>query len=608
MRHRSQTSRADLLRLLESNPTDSAQALAAPLFGYALPAPMPQPLTDQSGQTTETSATESTPVPAIPESAAGKPAPEFFYVLQTRREYATLESLNSDLPPALQGVDALGDDELQPFEPGAPIPWQPILPAHRQAEFLRQTLTDSTGLRLDIPKLIKQAARLKMPARMPKKPRVSPAGRVVVLLDLNRRMRPFWQDAQHLCEAIERKHGHTGLEIRVMDDNPQGEYWDWFDGKRRMQPWRPLHAQSVVFIISDLGQLTGEESLISSHWLRLLRQCRRQGISPVVLAPIAAAQQDPALQSAVRQCLWSKHGRMRPQRRAADWDAHKQAVRRVLGLLSVATHVEPELLRAILACLPAEQADSGIEAAVWLHEDVDWGYTALRLKADKRTGYQQDYFKNEPAELQQQVLTLLKAHHIGQFPAVWAEELLNAKPLVNFDLTSLEEVGRAEDFMRRLTRRLHANEADNGIRLYARRHLERLGEESRRASDYASALFGLVNKAEIRQGAKIPRDYDADIVHIVTGERISPQRYYLLQQGEQLIITPQHGSHNGLQTGVLLAEFTASLDNVTIEGEDTNQLSLNGSAAPALSIPLTGKDLTIVTGLEKLYIAAIPKP
>jgi hypothetical protein len=350
MRHGSQISRGDLLRVLQLCPTPSAQQLAAPLLGFALPTPPPQQLPKQPDSTTRQGDENESGETITQPSVLNKPAPELFYVLHNRHQYATPESLTSDLPAVFQGVQALQDNELQAFASGDPLSWQPILPPPRLSEFLRQTLSHSIGYRLDVAKLIKQVARMKLLAKLPRKPRVLPAGRVVVLLDLNKRLRPFWQDAQQLCAAIERKHGRSGLEIRVLDDNPLGEYWDWFDNSQQLRPWKHLYAQSVVLIISDLGQLADAENLIAHHWLRLLQQCQRQGINPVVLAPISAAQQHQELQNHARQLLWHKHSRLQPQRLDIDLEAHKLAVRRVLGLLSVATHVEPELLRAILAC------------------------------------------------------------------------------------------------------------------------------------------------------------------------------------------------------------------------------------------------------------------
>jgi hypothetical protein len=123
-------------------------------------------------------------------------------------------------------------------------------------------------------------------------------------------------------------------------------------------------------------------------------------------------------------------------------------------------------------------------------------------------------------------------------------------------------------------------------------------------------LYGLAYQDEIRQGAAIPLDYDAVIVQTVSGKAITPQTYYLLQQGGQLLITPQHRSFNGLQTGVVLAEFIAARDSVSvaIQGEDcTRQLPLV-STGPAPCIPLTGAAISLYTGLEQLQLLPIPKP
>jgi formylglycine-generating enzyme required for sulfatase activity len=615
MHQGSQVSRGDLLRLLQLCPELTTQRLTAPLLGFVLPTAQPLPqLTDQTGVTTGLAQEETSNEQVKTQPATGKPAPELFYALQAREQYATLESLTNDLPAAFQGVSPLQDDELKPWAPGTPLPWQPILPAPRLSEFLRKTLTLNVGRQLDVLKLVKQVARLKRLSQLPRKSKVLPAGRVVVLLDLNKRMRPFWQDAQQLCKTIERQHGRNGLDIRVLDDNPLGEHWGWFDINRQLQPWTPLRAQSVVLIISDLGQLADKENGLVGHWLRLLKQCHRQGINPVVLAPISAVQQDEALQNNALQLLWHKHSQLKPQRRNTEQETHQKAVSKVLGLVSVAAHVEPELLRAILACLPARQADSGVEAAVWLHDDINWGYTAISLKPEKRDDYQKE-FKKVPAELQQQVLSLLKAQHIGQFPGVWAEEVLNAQPLVNFDLSKLADVQQAEHLMLRLTCRYYESQNDKGLGQYARRHLSRLGGGSKRTfRDYASTLYGLAHKAEIRAGAEIPRCYDSAIVHTISGEKITPQSFFLLQQGKQLCITNHHSPVNGLQTGSVLAEFIAALDSVTVTLQSEGYarqypLALNHNRLePSLCIPITGEALTIDTGLETLQLMPILKP
>ena len=615
MHQGSQVSRGDLLRLLQLCPELTTQRLTAPLLGFVLPTEQPLPqLTEKTDVTTGLAQEETSSEPVKTQPATVKPAPELFYELKARQQYATLESLTNDLPAAFQGVSPLQDDELKPWAPGTPLPWQPILPAPRLSEFLRKTLTLNVGRQLDVPKLVKQVARLKMLSQLPRKFKVLPAGRVVVLLDLNKRMRPFWQDAQQLCETIVRQHGRNGLDIRVLDDNPLGEYWDWFDENRQLQPWTPLRAQSVVLIMSDLGQMADKENGLVGHWLRLLKHCQRQGINPVVLAPISTAQQDEALQHNALQLLWHKHSQLKPQRRNTHQEAHQQAVSQVLVLVSVAAHVEPELLRAILACLPAQQADSGVEASVWLHDDVNWGYTAISLKPDKRDDYQKE-FKKVPAELQQQVLSLLKAQHIGQFPGVWAEEVLNAQPLVNFDLSKLADVQQAEHLMLRLTCRYYESQNDKGLGQYARRHLSRLGGVSKQTfREYTSTLFGLTHQAEIRAGAEIPRCYDSAIVHTISGEKITPQSFFLLQQGEQLSITTHHSPVNGLQTGIVLVEFIAALDSVTVtlQGEGyARQHPLvisHNRLEPSLYIPITGEALTIDTALETLQLMPILKP
>ncbi len=618
----SQTSRGDLLRWMHrfSKDEEELQRLTAPILAYELPPlkveeKIQRP--DVVGLVTDKNKEKPEPKPILAERP-----PELFYALTQRERYATPETQNNPLA-GLQGLEPLQDEDLQAFADAEPLPWQPILPLPRLANFLREHLAYSAGQQLDVAKLVKQVANLKILAKLPRKPRIVPAGRVIVLVDLNKRLRPFWQDAHNLCQLISRQHGRNGLDIRVIDDNPQDGYWDWFDDKQRPQPWQRLQGNSVVFIISDLGQLAAQDNLLQRQWLAFIRQLHHQNIQPVVLAPLSVAQQTEDLHKASRQILWNKHSRLVPEKLNIDLKNHQQAVKRVLGLLSVAAHVEPELLRAILGCLPAHEADSGIEAAAWLHEDVQWGYTAIRLQPDKRVEYQ-NKFKEEPVELQLQILALLQRHHARQFKGVWAEEVLNAAPLLQFSATELEgDLEKAEQFMQGFTRSFMASSASEGMAQYARRHLQRLGKQSTHHynRNYTSALYCLAYQQQLRAGAEIPAELDAALVQAVIGQQTTPIKYVLKQLGEYLVVSQPHQDTQGLQLGSVLAEFTSVSDalilntvgnsnsqllpllsNLSVSGEDL------GKEKTITLSPLNGQTLTIDTGLEKLVVAPVNKP
>jgi len=612
-----QTSRGDLLRWLQRCQTQDDKCLSATILGYEWCAPVT--IIDEIDfkvPPPEPPKIDPDPVPAPAKLALKRPQ-ELFYALASQEHYADPQQLGDNLPRALQGVEPLSDADLLPFASGEPLPHQAIVPEARMRDFLRQSISHSLGQRLDMPRLVKRIARLQTLYHLPRKPRVVPAGRVYVVLDLNKRLLPFWLDAHRLCESIVRQYGLNGLEIRVIEDDPLGEYWDWFDQQQQLKQWQALTAQSVVFIVSDLGQLAEQDSPIRTLWDSFFRQLSRKNTIPVVLAPVSAAQQQPERLKTIRQVLWNKHGKLKPEKIDPDIKAHAEHVRKVLALLSIAVHVEPELLRALLRCLPAEQADSGIEAAVYQHADMQWGYTAVSMRPEKRAEYQAE-FKQLDAGLQYQVLSLIKRQHIGQFPAIWAEEVINALPLVAFPLEQLADVQQAEAFMQRFAKTLQGAQSDSGMTQFARRHLNRLSGEAicQYNDSYTSTLYGLAYREQLRAGAPLPAEYDAAIVHELIRERTELNRYGIWQVGEAFSIADADSGPVAIG-GAKLAEFDAIHDSIMLfkswveNGRmrvDKQLLRLPVRGEPCIVEQLDGQTLDFDTGLARLTLSPFRKP
>lgn len=618
MQPTSQTSRADLLRWMRRCHTPADKQLAAEILGYEWLEPQANVNLkiivgsgDQGAIKPESPDDESlSPHPEEDkEPAAITRPPEAFYALKHREQYADPDQPDDDLPECLRGIEPLSAADLRPLEQGEPLAHQPLVPQQRLLPFLRQALTYPLGQRLDVPLLVKQVARLQALQRIPRRPHVLPAGRVYVLLDLNKRLLPFWQDAHDLCDLLARQHGKNGLEIRVLEDQPGGRYYDWFDQQQAVKAWQPLKVPSVVLIVSDMGQLSTQGSVVCQGWLRFAQQLARQGIRPLVLSPVSPAQQYAPFIALVDQMPWGRLSRFKPQKPNQQQQEHASHVQRALGLLSVAVHVEPELLRAILGCLPAIQADSGVEAAVYLHPDVVWGYTAMTLRVEKRAAYQA-LFRQESASLQRQVLAVIRQHHIGQFPAVWAETVLNAKPLTAF---TLDDAEWAEQFMVRFTRSFAGQSRHEGMAQFARRSLQRLGKDeqgnSLYSTVYASALYGLAYREKLRAGADIPPAYNACVVSSVIRQSVNPVEYRLVQRGEQLFLEGTSGWSEDfpLNTGSTVVSFTTRQDilRLRIDGCDS---VLPISVGIKVSNLCCVQEIVLDTGIERLLITPITKP
>ena len=638
MQPTSQTSRADLLRWMRRCHTPADKQLAAEILGYEWLEPQADVNLkiaigsggkgDSKPDSQDDEALNPQPEKDEEPVAITRP-PEAFYALKHREQYAAPDNPDDDLPDCLRGVEPLSAADLRPLEPGEPLEHQPLVPQQRLVPFLRQALTYPLGRRLDVPRLVKQVARLQTLQRIPLCSKVLPAGRVYVLLDLNKRLLPFWQDAHDLCALLVRQHGKNGLDIRVLEDQPGGRYYDWFDQQQAVKPWQSLQSPSIVLIVSDLGQLSAQGGVVCQGWLRFAQQLARQGIRPLVLSPVSPAQQYAPFTAVLDQLPWGKLSRFQPQKPNQQQQEHANHVQRVLGLLSVAVHVEPELLRAILGCLPAIQADSGVEAAVYLHPDVVWGYTAMTLRAEKRAAYQA-LFRQEPVSLQREVLGLIRQQHIGQFPAVWAETVLNAQPLTAF---ALEDAAWAEQFMVRLTRSFAEQRGHEGMAQFARRSLQRLGsDETGKAfyrGSYANALYGFAYHEQLRNGGEVSAKYDADAVLAVVRQRVEKRRYRLLQCGEYLELFAAGQERDGWAAEVVLAEFEAVYDTLLVkctltpqppppevEGEQDEESTVVSVLSPSTSgrgvgvrvLHLQGQTINLDTGLEKLVITPLTKP
>lgn len=639
------TSRADLLRCMKRCQTVEEKQLAAQLLGYEWLAshqekPIPQAIAFKGFEESQVGNPNVIEQVADSQEQAQRP-PERFYAVTHREVYSDVQDHN-DLPACLQGVEALSDDDLTPFEQGEPLEHQPLVPRQRLLPFLRATLRYSLGKRLDIPRLIQQVARLQPVQCVPRKPHVLPAGRVYVLLDLNKRLLPFWQDAHDLCEKLVRQHGKNGVHIRVLEDTPNGRYYNGFDEQPVPEAWSPLKTPCVVLIVSDLGQLAGKNSAIQKSWLYFLQQLARQGIFPVVLSPVSSLQQSHAFQTVAQQTPWGRNTSLKPQRFSFDDEQQVAGVRRVLGWLSVAVHVEPVLLRAMLACLPVAQANHGVEARVYWHEDVVWGYTAIALKPEKRDEYRA-LFRAESAALQRAILELVRQHHIGQFPAVWAEEVLNAQPLVNFPLAELADLERAEAFMTRFTRRFAQQHTPTGMAQFARRHLQRLAKDAQGnvvcKTRYSSALYGLAYREALRNGEAVPAGYDVGIVSAMVAQAQQAQRYRIMQVGESLYLkrtaqptgllfgqsgllfgqssklqmgkyfslNQERTSVRDISVGSLIDTFESRQDRLLLDIDGKQQFVPTNLQEPLCHLLAVGT-IRLETGTERLLIEQVTKP
>ena len=603
---KSLASRADLLRWAGRYGRESLTEVAF-LAGYEVVAPPDPPPAGHVSNDDGENIGQTSPSP-LSKADPGTRPPEPFYHVSSRERSASQSNEADDpaqahIPPSIRGFPPFTDNDpaLQtPADAPLPLPWRPIVPEARLVPFLRRALSQPGARRLDLPGLVKKVSRLEPLHRIPTTHKSIPAGQVTVLLDLNDRMLPFWEDGRALCKSIELKHGRVGLELRMLRDDPEGRHRDGFNPRQPPRPWSMPPTGSVVLIVSDLGQLARDGGIVCRAWLRLGERLLRRGLHPVVLTPVAPAQRVIALERYYRQVHWDRSASLVEEAAKAGEDLIDEQAERLLGLVSPAIHVEPELLRAVCRLLPAQISHSGVEAAVWLHPDVLWGYTAFQLRAEKRLHGYLDKFRNEPPHLQKEVLRLIKRHHARQFPSVWARELLLAQEVVGFPIGEIGDPDVAQCFFKRFTHTFFKARDNASMALYARRDLGRQSENQLTEHAYNSTLYALANQEALKGShCKLPKWVDSAEVWAVVAQSRPPEHYDLLQRGEALYLSPP-----GNDSGGRLATLTLNTDRMMVDGVfravDTNK--------PIAQLSAERTRVLLDTGRERIHISAMTKP
>ena len=385
MQVKQQVSRADLLRCLKASSSKEEQVLVAELLGYELSWLHQKPAIEPSFFPQESQPvlveSQSNSQAQFLESELEQRPSAIFYALTEREVHQNEEEVKRS--KFLQSVEPLTEADLQPWELTEPLAHQTILPEARLVPFVQNSLHLAQGQYLDLGVLVKKLAHLQTLHRLPKAPRQVVSGRLYVLLDTSRRLRPFWDDLAEVAALIKRKYDRVGLELRVIEACPPTRYIVWFGANSIPQAWQHFASPSTVFVLSDLGQLMEQDSVVRQQWLRFIQSLQQTTCRVYALSPISPEQQDLRFRKWLTQVLWNRNSLLKPQTSQASSTLHSAKVERVLGLISVAVHIEPELLRAILQCLPSDQADSGVEAAVYQHAAINFGLTAISLKADQ---------------------------------------------------------------------------------------------------------------------------------------------------------------------------------------------------------------------------------
>ncbi|MGD0961893.1 MAG: formylglycine-generating enzyme family protein [Methylomonas sp.] len=346
------------------------------------------------------------------------------------------------------------------YPPPAP---RPIVPWTRLWPRLRQLVAASHAAGVDVARLTADIANGRPIRSLPRRRRLVWPAPLTVVLDFSDRLTPYWDDWFLLRRRLEDSL-HRQVRFYRLKGVPQQRLQAIRAGRpAEFTEWPGLAAGQQLLLVSDLGLADYQaHPWPSSCWRAKLAELRLQGIKVSVLAPISGRHQRADLLNNVSAVRLSPDSALRPLPRlmphggdivqAQDWET-------LLSMMSVATRIEPALLRELRACLPVDGMDAGLEAEIWCFPELDTAATACAL-ASWAVQPWREKFKKLPEALQQRTLACLRDYHARLPQAIHHEETLIWRHLAKEDIAAGEEgnAGRARDYFYKLANSLTDNQ------------------------------------------------------------------------------------------------------------------------------------------------------
>ncbi|MEK7677768.1 MAG: hypothetical protein AAB676_18215 [Verrucomicrobiota bacterium] len=371
MKRRAVINRSDLLLSLADVPANARNAVAE-LLGYEA----------QGAEETVRLPTEIGPGPGGAEEhgprLGGRPgsAEPISFLIPVRASSNKPESAVERTGGRwLETITSISEDELSPAKDKSPPPTPALQPWSRLWPYLRQVLgCQRESQRLDVRRLIRDAAELRPIRRLPRLRFLAWADRACILVDRRDALMPFWDDATDLVNRIERLRGREGLDGWWLDEGSTAvaarRFWT-----RSLGPLKPA-AGVPVLVLGDLGRLS-RDSRLTRAWAEFAGHLRRRGHQCSALLPCPRDRWDSRLARLWESACWDRGERLprggfglRPRASESDRQKACLGVDQLLALLSPGVRIEPGLLRSLRLLLEPGLADVGTEFEAWHHAEA----------------------------------------------------------------------------------------------------------------------------------------------------------------------------------------------------------------------------------------------
>lgn len=541
------SSRTDLLIALALAADDPArQAAYAAMLGFT-PVPVDEKEHVPSKQDASTAA-----VLVDQASAAPAAAPQKLRFVPYRLTAITNIEIPENAPEPVESRESgeLDAQDMRPWDASHPLPQaQPIVPWTRLWPRLRQAVAVVRAAAVDVPQLVRQISHGRVMHRLPRKQRLNWPDPLPVVADFSDRSTPYWQDWHGLQRQL-RNRLRSKVQCYRLRGVPQQPLQRLRADRPDVQsiPWPQLRPGSTLLIISDLGMTDPAHSYPQQCWQAKLNELQRHGVRAIVLSPASLCHLQSQLTNRAAYLRLSPDSCLRPLRRVAARHVLppdrppglSQPAAMLLTLMSVATRVEPPLLRALRSLLPEGRNDAGIEGEVWCHSELDTAATGCSLSPWAAVHWQ-GKFRQLPPQLQQRVLDCLRDWHAHLPQAIHHEETLLWQHLATINPSDDEQAkaAAARKFFDKLVNSLRAPPESAAflrarIAQLAERHIRWVSPVFGSEETYLRRLWNVViDAAPERARNGLPAGIDP-AAWLQQQAAIAPQRMQLVQD-------PHHG-------------------------------------------------------------------
>lgn len=434
------------------------------------------------------------------------------------------------------GVEPLTSAQCKPLatQPSAHVP---LVRSRLLWPALQRSLAAPWIGGLDLPRLTRDLARARLPARLPLRSASGWGAVLHVVIDRADHLTPFESDYLGVLDLVRRLHGAGGMRVWAVDGLPvqplgeltwrtahEDEPWldctapAWLprrDGRRDAGPAGVLQPPpgSTVVVLGDAGSLaTGSAAAQSwALWLRGLaaRRCR-----VVVWAPCGPRWVSPELPGRARvHCLVSGTAMRVPLRRQPvrhEPDERRAALRdRLLTRAAICLHLAPPMLRSLRLGDAALRQEPAVESWAWAAGALVHGSLVSRALVAEHAVRYRERFGRLPASEQRDILVRVQAGHAHLGRSTGVAEVMVWAAHVGDDVQQgeSEAVKAADDWVQAWRVRVE-REAPVGARRraaqdYARDLLGRLGADAgvmERQADWGGALWALSGQSALPDG------------------------------------------------------------------------------------------------------------